>query len=415
MLEKARILVDQSRYGDAEKEIARVLVEEPENDAAHALLARIKIDQGKAGEALEPIIRALQLNPEEEYYLYLKAFAHYKLDQHQATMELLQDAIGMNPYMPAYYALFAYVLIDERRFAEALQKANEGLQVDAEDIGCLNARSRALNKMGKVDDAIATMQDSLAVDPENDFTHVTVAWNFLEKGQHRQAAHHFKEALRINPANVTARNGLKEALKSRIAPYRWFLQYGIWLSNKGRAARIGFTVGLYICFRLAALLGSVVGPPWSYLVGFIIIAYLLFVVTSWLIEPVANFFLIYHPEGKYALTQSEKVSSQTVIAALLAGMVFFVLFLTTKDKDLNGDYLVATLIVATLPFAFSRIDYPLSNTFKTRRSSLSASLALLGILSLVGIFTINAWGVGLFVVYIILLAIGTWTSALRRK
>ena len=68
------------------------------------------------------------------------------------------------------------------------------------------------------DEAIQTMEYALAQDPENELTHATVGWNYLEKGKHKIAVNHFREALRIDPNYNNAKDGLKESLKSKIAP-----------------------------------------------------------------------------------------------------------------------------------------------------------------------------------------------------
>jgi Tfp pilus assembly protein PilF len=69
------------------------------------------------------------------------------------------------------------------------------------------------------------MQTALSQDPDNEMTHATFGWNLLEKGRHKEATKHFLEALRIEPDYSSARSGLKEALKSKVPPYRWLLQY----------------------------------------------------------------------------------------------------------------------------------------------------------------------------------------------
>jgi tetratricopeptide (TPR) repeat protein len=414
-IQKARILLDQGRYRDAESELGKALAADPHSDEALSLLARAKIDTDQNLEGLRLIQEALAIDPENDYYLYLKAFAHFKRDALGEAIQALENALSINAYSPAYYALYAYILISKRQFAGALEKANEGLAVDAEDVGCLNARSRALNRLNRVDEAIDTMQDSLAADPDNDFTHVTVGWNYLEKGQHRQASHHFREALRINPANATARDGLKEALKSRIPPYRWFLQYGVWLSGKGRGARVGMTIGLYVCFRLALVVGQKLNPPWSYILALVAVLYLAFVVLSWIIEPVANFFLLFHREGKYALTDNEKYGSIATVSALAAGTAFALFYFFMPAHALAGTFVMAALAAGSLSFVVSKIEFPLHRCFSTRQSTVAAVLAMLGLTALATIFTSPAIGVAFFVIYIILLVLSTWISALFRK
>lgn len=413
-IQKARLLLEQGRYRDAEKELGQALGQDPDNDQALGLLARVKMDTGAITEAIEILGRALAQNPEEDYFIYLRAFAHYKLNMHLSAIQDLDEALAMNPYNPGYFSLYAFVLIAEKRYTEALEKANEGLAVDAEDIGCLNARSRALNKLNRVDDAVATMKDSLAVDPDNDWTHASIGWNFLEKGQHKQAAHHFQEALRINPANYTAKDGMKEALKSRIAPYRWFLRYGIWLSDRGRGARIAMSVGLYFCFRLAAFAATKLPSPFNYLAYMLVALYLLAVLCSWLITPIANFFLSFHPQGKYALTTTEKITSKSVIAALLLGLACFVISLAFQhNEQVQTQLFIAAIIAASLALPLGLIQYPLQKNGTPKKVWAMAAISGLGILATAGLFTFYEAGIALAVIYAIALVLTTWLTAFR--
>ena len=173
-------------------------------------------------------------------FIYLASVIIEKND-HAAAIENINKAVSMYPYAPEYYGMLSHIFIAEKNFRTALLKANEGLALDAENINCLNARSIALNKLKQTDAAIETMQNALAKDPENETTHATVGWNYLEKGKHKDAATHFREALRINPSSESAREGLKEALKSKIAPYRWILQYSFWINNKGKKSSPRFS------------------------------------------------------------------------------------------------------------------------------------------------------------------------------
>ena len=85
--------------------------------------------------------------------------------------------------------------------------------------------------------AFETIKEALAIDPEDDFTHTNYAWHFLEKGKHKDARKHFREALRINPNNSRARQGYKESLKSNLPPYRWMLMFSLWLSSKSKKVK----------------------------------------------------------------------------------------------------------------------------------------------------------------------------------
>lgn len=416
MLDKAHILLEQGRYADAEKEIAKALVLDPEDDEAYGLLGRLKIDQGLPKEAFEPLTKALQVNPEEDFYIYLKAFAYYKLDNYDAAMLSLDEAIRQNPYNAGYFGLYAYCYIGVRQFADALEKANEGLALNAEDKFCLNARATALNKMGKVDEAIETMRDSLASDPDSDFTHVTVGWNYLEKGKHKKANEHFRESLRINPANNAARDGLKESLKSEIPPYRWLLMYGMWLHNQGRGAQIGITIGLYLAFRFVGGALASLPVPFNYIGILIIFLYLALVFCSWLINPIANFILSFHKEGKYAITNSERINGQTVVAAVSLALLFTIAYmLTMANKNLSGLFVMAAITAASVSLALSKINYPLQRGVRPTSEWIALTFTATGVAVLLLLAFAPAIGTALFSVHIIAVVIASWVNAFSRK
>jgi hypothetical protein len=175
------------------------------------------------------------------------------------------------------------------------------------------------------------------------------------------------------------------------------------------------TIGLYVCFRLALVAGQKLNPPWSYILALVAVLYLAFVVLSWIIEPVANFFLLFHREGKYALTDNEKYGSIATAAALTAGTAFALFYFFMPNHAQAGTFVMAALAAGSLSFVVSKIEYPLRRCFSTRQSTVAAVLAMLGLAALATMFTSPAIGVAFFVIYIILLVLATWVSALFRK
>ena len=374
ILERARLLLDQGRTNDAVKEVKQFLQKEPENDEALSLYARCLYDKNAISEGIEIILQAIRIDPANSFYFYLLAFGYYKKDDNFSALDNLNKAISLNPYNPEYYGLSAFVHLEEKDFDLALEKADEGLALGPENITCMNARSTALNKLKRTDDAMETMQDALALDPDNEFTHTTIGWNFLEKGKHQHAAKHFREALRIDPGHRNARAGLKEALKSKIPPYKWLLQYSFWVNNKGKKARWIIPLGLYVAVRiLSGVLGS--NDSTAVAGGIIVALYLIFVVTSWIINPLANFFLLFYRDGKYALDLTEKWTAITVASSLVLGCIVFVPALTMETKD--GDYpplMIIAVILWLMALPLGDIQYPLS--FKGTGTANKAALIL---------------------------------------
>lgn len=413
LLDRADLLLQQDRHRDAEASIKQALEQEPENDQALSLLARCYFDQKKIDEGIEVILRAIALDPENSFYFYLLAFGYYQKDKAFAAIENLNKAIQLNPWVAEYYGLLAYVLIDEREFQKALDKANEGLAIDAENITCLQARSRALNKLNRTDDAIETMQNALKQDPDNESTHATVGWNYLEKGRHQEAGKHFREALRLDPNHASSKQGLKEALKSKLAPYRWLLQYSFWVNNKGKNLRTILPIALYIVFRV--LISLTKGNESTEGLAWILLAvYLLFVVTSWTINSIANFMLLFHPDGKYAVTSTERWSAIAVVSAMITGLGIMILSQTTEiaaGTVYAGNFFFAGLLCLSLALPLSELEFPVTiSGNRGWRGWVTPGLVAFGLFTLL-LFTISP-GIsnGCFIVYGIAFIIYNWTG-----
>ena len=359
LIQRAQILLEQGRPKDAEKQLMQALQNEPQNHQVLSLLAKCKLDLKEFDRANDLIESAILQSPNEDYYFYLYAFTNYQQDKNGKALIQLQKACALNPDAAAYFGLWAMILLEEKQFQAALIKADEGLAIDPEELTCLNARATALNKLKRADDAVVTMQHALKQDPENEFTHTTIGWNLLEKGRHRDAVIHFKEALRINPDLESARTGLKEALKSRVAPYRWLLQYNFWITNKSKNARWVIPIAIFIGVRLFAGASSAGSTPWKILGAIVLGLYLLLVATSWVINPLANFFLLFDRDGKYAVSYNEKWNSISFTIAVITGLLVVIAALILPGQIAYKEgILTAGLIVMSLAIPLGHMRFP---------------------------------------------------------
>ncbi len=415
ILEQAQLLLNQGRSKDAITRIKQALSAEPENDYALSLLGRCLYHTREYDKGIQAIRTAISYSPQESFYYYLLAFGHYQNENTAEARINLQKAIQLNPYYAEYYGLLAFVMISDKQFEAGLERANEGLAIEAENLTCLNARAMALNKLKRTEAAIATMQDALAQDPDNEFTHTSVGWNLLERGKHQEAAKHFREALRIAPDRPHAQSGLKEALKSKIPPYKWLLQYSFWVNNKGKKLKTILPIALYIVFRILLTIfknnSATTGLAWV-LAGI----YLLFVIGSWTMNSIANFFLLFHPDGKYALTNTERWSAITVVTALCCSALLIIISLFTQlpvGTKYDDSLVLTGLICLSLALPLGEIDYPLNFKDRSGRNIYSLCLIAGGSLALLlyifipepALYIMGAYGIA-FIIY-------NWSGVLR--
>lgn len=408
-LERANLLIEQGRPKEAETWIKKALEQEPENDYAMSVLARSYMNGKQYDKGIETINKAIAIDPEESHYFYLLGFGYYQKSEHTIAITKLNKAIELDPYQATYYGLLAFIYLEENQFESALDKANEGLEVDPEDITCLNARSKAQNKLKMTDEAIATMQNALEKDPDNEFTHATIGWNLLEKGKHKEANGHFREALRLDPDYHSAKTGLKESLKSVIPPYRWLLQFNFWMSNKSKRFRWIFIISILVGVRLIAGLSA--ENPELEKVGIVVAGlYFLFAGASWILNPFANVFLLFHKDGKHALEQSEKWNAISFLICILSGIAIVILSSQITDKDMSSNLLIGGLIVASLAIPTGHMNFPVRLKGNRIPQWIAMALVVMAVLTLIVAFTGIVDPVIFFTLYFILFVMYTWSS-----
>src|SRR5439155_25034708 len=143
------------------------------------------------------------------------AFAHYALadalhfaDREDDAAVAIEKAIDLDPLNASFRGLQAGIRFARRDWAGALEAADAGLELDAEDDACTNLRAMALVQLGRRDEAGAAIQGALERDPENAISHANQGWTLLHQRRPKDALVHFREALRIDPTLDWARAGM---------------------------------------------------------------------------------------------------------------------------------------------------------------------------------------------------------------
>lgn len=357
-LQRGLLLYQQSRYEMAENEIRQALAFDPHDAYAHALLGLCLSHRELFKEATEEAQQAIHLSPDF-------AFAHYALasimrdrNRGDEALAAINEALRLNASDPNYFALLSAIQFGERRWPAALDAAERGLQLDSEHTGCTNLRAMALVKLGRKAEAGLTIDAALARNPDNSLTHANQGWTLLEKGDPKKALEHFREALRLDPENSWARQGIIEALKARNIIYAVMLKYFLFMGKLSRRAQWGVVLGAYFGFRA---LNSVARSnpnlrPW---VLPLIILYVIFALMSWIADPLFNLMLRVSRFGRLALTRDKVVASNWLGLCLLlalgslAGCFVF---------GFNSLFLIGAVV-------FGALLLPVAGTFKCAEGS----------------------------------------------
>lgn len=377
---RARILMEQNRYKEAEEMLRQALKENPYSAYTLSLIAEVNLHLDKVDEAESMVNSAIAVAPHLAHLYYLKARVYLQKEQRNEAEKYLQQAIAMDPQNAHFFAIYANLKLAKKDFEGALKMADKALELDPSNLLGLNMRSTALFKLGNKEDSFQTIEGALREDPDNAYTHANYGWKLLEKGDRKKAQEHFREALRRDPFSDFARAGMVEALKAGNPVYRLFLKYSFFMSNLTAKYQWAVIVGLYLSTKVLGSIAESNETLRIYLTP-IVILLSLFAFSTWIITPLSNLFLRLNKYGKYLLTKQQQMSSNFVGISLLIFIAGLILRIVTAN---NG--------WAALAFFGFTMMVPLSVMFtKTKPKNLllfyTMAMAVIGIAGIVSAFS----------------------------
>ena len=371
---RAQLLLEHSRFGDAEQELRRAILQDPNNGRAHSLLSLALTAQKRYPDAIREAKLGIGLSPNVAFSYYTMAVA-LKANRPDEARSAVQKAIRMDPEYTPYYGLLSRIDLQQQKWQDALAAAEQGLRIAPEDVECTNLRAMALVNLGRKEEAGLTIEAALAQEPDNAFTHANQGWTLLHRGDHGKAMNHFREALRLNPTSIWARRGIVEALKARNPIYRILLQYFLWMSRQSSRARWGIILGAYFAYQVVYQI-SASNPSLSPYLGPFLYLYMVFVFLSWTSGPLFNLLLRLNRLGRLSLSGDQIVASNWVGACVLVAAVTFITGMLPGNDAIRG-----TLSQAALKYLILII--PVSGVFQARagrnRMILAAYTIALGI------------------------------------
>jgi Tfp pilus assembly protein PilF len=319
LLARACQLIDVRRFDEAAATIRQILQQDPDNSFAHALLSICLEATEQFQPATEHAERAVATDPESSFGHYALANVLHGRQRYPEARAAIDAALLLDPDDTRFYALKAQICFGQRNWSEAQSAAEQGLRLDPVDESCANLRAMALRQQRKGGDAEQAIRETLARDPENSDSHANLGWSLLERRQAKEALHHFQEALRLDPESEFARTGLIHALQSQYVIYRWMFQYFVWISKFSTKHIWAILVGGYFGYRVLMYVNETV-PALRFITGPLMVAYLLFACSSWLVGPITNLALMATRYGRQALKPFERWTTIGVICCLVCGV-----------------------------------------------------------------------------------------------
>jgi len=335
------------RYDEAVAELGRGLAADPNDAQLHALSAHCLLELKRFPEATEEAETAVRLAPDQSFPFYVLARVWQERNHADRAMTAIGEAIRIEPEDADYHAFRSALHLYASRWAQALAAAETGLQLDAQHVQCNNLRAMALVKLGRRAEAGATIDATLAREPENSATHANKGWALLEAKRIDEALKHFRESLRLDPTNNYARAGLVETLKARHFVYGLFLRYWLWMAKLPPRTQVGLVIGGFIAYQVTRNIAANHPSLAPYLRPFLY-AWLAFVWFTWVAQPVFDLLLRLHPIGRHALSADQRRDSSWFGMCVATAVVMFGLsFLGGWFAPLND--VALHVIVLALP------------------------------------------------------------------
>ena len=236
------------RYGDAAGELERAVGEEPENAGLRTNLGVMLHASGKVEEGRRELARVLELAPDFAPALFNLGRLDLATGQHEPALARFRAAVAAAPARPEFHTHVINLLLNLRRLDEARDAVETGLRVLPNDPDLVSLRGvlalemrgdaamaetefrRALSLSGghlgsalnlaqlflrqsRLGEAEALLLDIVSQVPQAVYAHVFLGQLRARKGDLKPAREAFEAALKLEPENLMALDGLVGAAR----------------------------------------------------------------------------------------------------------------------------------------------------------------------------------------------------------
>lgn len=350
---KALLLHQRERHKEALGMLQDALRNDPNDPYCHGLAALCLNDLDRHNDALEAARKAVELEPGLAYGHFVLAVVYTGRERFKEAGDCVREAIRLDPEDADYHGMHARIEYGLDNWKETLAAAEEGLRHDPQSDLCRHWRAHALMMLGRKEEAEQDLAMAMAEDPNDPYAHESKGWFALHQGQPEQAKLHFLEALRLNPANDSARQGLAQALKSHHALFSAILRVLLYLGRFKQWILLLLAVGIGLSFYFGNK--WVLAHPQFYVPLFLVkSAVWTGMVLLVLANPLFDLVLRLDREGRRALSP-DQIRASNWSAVCIAMALFFMVFYTLgggKARLLPHMAMAALLLTAAIRETF---------------------------------------------------------------
>ncbi len=373
----AEVLISQGRYQQAEDILKNLIATGIEEQDIWRMMIVTWMGLGYYKSARDLCKTSLHRYPYDAWVLYSMANIDIAEQKYDEAVENINKALQMEPESDTFHTLKSSLLVRLKDYENALNSAETALELNSENVDALNNRSEALMGLGRKEEAFVNLEYALETDPENSDTHANMGWYLLHKGKHKEALTHFKESLQKQPLNQYAISGMQEAMKAKFPAYRYILMISLYLQKLKSQQQWGFIIGSYIFYRVLVYLAK----QYEFLQVFIfpvIFLLIFYFLSSWILSPLMNLYLMTHTFGKLTLSEVQKESARYTGMALGLSMFSLLLYFVMSD---NGGWLHLALVAFLLMIPLGSMNNAEHSLITKKLRFFTVALTLIGLSS----------------------------------
>jgi tetratricopeptide (TPR) repeat protein len=348
--------MQRGMFEHAIQEVTQHLAQFPDDSDAFTMLAICESQREKHDIATQHAQRAQALQPDNAHAHFAMALVMFNRKRYAEAQHAIEEALRLSPGTAMLHALRGQVLFSREKWREALASCDQALAIDPEDTVAISIKAMAARNLGLKDVSDAQVRAALAAAPNDSEVHSVAGWRSLDHGDRKQAALHFREALRLDPTSEPARQGMLETLRATNVLYRVIHRYFLWMSKLTTRWQWGMILGAYFLYRALLYVARNV-PAAAPFIWPLLIAYVLFVFSTWFAQPLTNALLIFHPWGRLALKRRERwggIITAAMLSCAFACMALF--FIVSSDSPWQSMAIIGM-------FFFLGSSLPLATTF----------------------------------------------------
>ncbi|MBN8658807.1 MAG: tetratricopeptide repeat protein [Candidatus Obscuribacter phosphatis] len=206
---------DSCQYPHALTALKDALIEDPDDIGLLNMLAVTFAELKQFELANQIITRALSLDPNFAHTVENCAFIYLSQGNLIEAAKHLDNLITLDPQNYYVHLLFAVLEEQRQNYLKMRDYAYKATKLNPTAAEALEYYAKAQIYLDQTEDARDILQAALALNPEDSRLHRIFGQLSYESGDPEKAYHSLKEALRLNPHNLSDAELFIEALKAR--------------------------------------------------------------------------------------------------------------------------------------------------------------------------------------------------------